>query len=47
MIRFIEDGGIVQGSEELQLKEHDMVTHEDGATEEREAGTKVEKNTTM
>jgi hypothetical protein len=37
MIRFIEDGGIVRGSEELQLKEHDMVIHEDSTREERES----------
>jgi hypothetical protein len=46
MVRFIGNGGVVQGSEELQLKEHDVVIHEDGAREEREVGAKAEKNTT-
>jgi hypothetical protein len=41
MIRFIE-----RGSDELQLKEHDVVIHEDGTREEREAGAKAERSNT-
>jgi hypothetical protein len=44
MTKFIEEGGIVRGSEEPQHKERDMVIHEDGAREEREAGTKAERS---
>jgi hypothetical protein len=46
MIRFIEDGGIVRRSEDLQLKEHDVVIHEDGAREERETGGKAGRSNT-
>jgi hypothetical protein len=46
MIRFIEDGGIVRRSEDLQLKEHDVVIHEDGAREERETGAKAGRSNT-
>jgi hypothetical protein len=46
IIKFIEDGGIVRGSEELHLKEHDIVIHEHGAREERDADAKVERSNT-
>ena len=46
MIRFIEDEGMAQESEELQHKEHDMVIHEEGARKEREAGAKTKMSTT-
>ena len=46
MIRFIEDEGMARESEELQHKEQDVVIHEDGAREEREAGAKTKMSTT-
>ena len=43
MIRFIGDGGIVRGSEELQRKDPDVTHMQEGAREEREAGAKARR----
>ena len=43
MIRFIGDGGIVRGSEELQRKDPDVMHMQEGAREEREAGAKARR----
>jgi hypothetical protein len=47
ILRFIEEDDIVRGSEELQHMEHDVVIHEEGAREQREAGAKAKRSTTM
>jgi hypothetical protein len=46
MIMFIEEGGIVRGSKNLRYTEHDVVIHEEGAREEREADAKAKRSTT-
>ena len=43
VIRYLGEGGVARGSEELQQEEHDVMINHGCAREEREAGAPQEK----